>query len=89
MSVVVPEWRLTGNFIGTCADVRCPAVTLFLDGESELADGVVRAVLFDLTSGPLLVDPRHLDGIRIGGAADARALRVECPGVRTGGVRVP
>ncbi|WP_155123559.1 MULTISPECIES: hypothetical protein [unclassified Actinoplanes] len=72
---------VAGTVMSTYFPVRCRSVTLFLSAESELENGVARAVLFDLSTGPLFIDPFHLDGIRLAGAAEADALRTGDPGI--------
>jgi hypothetical protein len=74
---------LAGNFLSTYLHVRCTAVTLFLDAESNPETGLVRAVMFHLSTGPVFFDPLHLDGIRIGGEAEAHAVRAEDPDIET------
>lgn len=72
---------LAGNFLSTYVDVHCTAVTLFLNAESNLETGLVRAALFHLSTGPVFFDPLQWDGIRIGGEADAHAVRTEHPDI--------
>jgi hypothetical protein len=75
---------LAANFLGTYIDVRCDAVTLYLNEESDLANGLVRALSLSVShGGEVLVDPFHLDGIRIGGATDVARLLVDNPRIRT------
>src|SRR5262245_32465423 len=54
---------LAGNFLSTYVDVRCLSVTLFLNAESNLETGLVRAVMFRLSTGSVFFDPLHWDGI--------------------------
>jgi hypothetical protein len=74
---------LAGNFLSTYVEARCRTVTLFLNGESNLETGLVRAIKFDLSTGPVFFDPLHWDGIRIGGEAEANAVRTEYPDIKT------
>jgi len=74
---------LAGNFLSTYVDVRCRTVTLFLNAESNPETGLVRAVMFYLSTGPVFFDPLRWDGIRIGGEAEAHAVRAEYPDIET------
>ncbi|MFI5931807.1 hypothetical protein [Actinoplanes sp. NPDC051494] len=74
---------LAGNFLDTYFDVRCSAVTLFLNDESELEKGLVRGALFHFNVGAVFFDPLHLDGLKIGGEAEAEAVLALHPDIET------